>query len=97
MKESVYQARVTQRLKDTFPGCVVLRNDASVLQGIPDLLVLFNEHWAALEVKTSAKAAVQPNQRHYVERLDEMNFAAFIYPENEEEVFGALQESFGLA
>jgi hypothetical protein len=47
-----------------------------------------------LEVKASANSSERPNQAHYVERLNNMSFAAFIYPENEEEVLTALQEAF---
>jgi hypothetical protein len=41
-----------------------------------------------------ASASRQPNQDYYVEQLDEMSFAAYIYPENEEEVLSALQQAF---
>jgi hypothetical protein len=47
-----------------------------------------------LEVKASADAPEQPNQEYYVNSLDAMSFAAFIYPENEEEVLDDLQSAF---
>jgi len=93
MLESVYQARLIKELYYRFPGCVVIKNDTSYMQGIPDLLILFNDKWAMLEVKSSADAKIQPNQSHYVDQLDVMSFAAFIYPENEEEVLNALQRT----
>ncbi len=95
MRESVYQSKIIKKLKVLFPGCVVLKNDSSYIQGVPDLTVLYNDCWAMLEVKASAKAEEQPNQRHYVEQLDGMSFAAFVYPENEEEVMDELQLAFG--
>ena len=67
--------------------------DPDYQQGILDLLVLYNDKWASLEVKRSADADVQPNQEYYVHELNEMSFAAFIYPENEEEVLNALQQA----
>lgn len=94
IKESVFQSHVIRRLKMEFPGCVVLKNDSSILQGVPDLIVLYHDRWAMLEVKASSRSRAQPNQRYYVELFDEMSFGAFIYPENEEEVIRDLQHAF---
>jgi hypothetical protein len=47
-----------------------------------------------LEVKVDASAPLRPNQEYYVRQMDDMSFAAIIYPENEEEVLAALQEAF---
>lgn len=94
MTEGVYQARLIKRLKDLFPGCVILKNDPQYQQGILDLVILWRRCWAMLEVKASSSASVRPNQRHFVEQFDDMSFAAFIFPENEEEVLLALQEAF---
>ena len=77
-----------------FPGCVILKNDAGYMQGIPDLLILFENKWAMLEVKASERSREQPNQDYFVDLLDSMSFAAFIYPENEDEVLYALQQTF---
>jgi len=93
MLESKYQAHVIKRLRRTFPGCLVMKNDTNYLQGIPDLTILYGTKWAVLEVKPSLDADVQPNQNYYVEWLNTMSFAAFIYPENEEAVFNDLQQS----
>ena len=94
MTEAVYQGRLIKRLKRTFPGCVILKNDSQYQQGILDLTLLWRQFWAMLEVKASQDASERPNQRYFVEQLDEMSFAAFIFPENEEEVLLALQEAF---
>ena len=96
MKESDFQARLIKRLKQMFPGCIVLKNDAGYLQGFPDLTVLYNDHWATLECKKDAKAHHQPNQEYYVQKTDDMSFSRFIFPENEEEVLRDLQQAFGL-
>jgi hypothetical protein len=94
MTENAYQARLIRKLKSRFPGCEVLKNDPQYVQGILDLTLLWGPCWAMLEVKASATAAERPNQAYYVERMDNMSFAAFIFPENEEEVLTALQEAF---
>jgi hypothetical protein len=94
IKEGEYQNRIIKKLEFRFPGCIILKTDSGYQQGIPDLIFLWREFWAVLEVKTSAAAALQPNQNYYIERLDKMSFAAYIYPENEEEVFIALQQAF---
>jgi hypothetical protein len=94
MLERDYQKKLVKKLKDIFPGCYVIKNDAQLKQGIPDLLVLYKNKWVALEVKQSATAHHQPNQDYNVERMNEMSYAAFIYPENEELIFSQLEEVF---
>lgn len=92
--ERDFQANLIKELKDIFPGCIVMKNDSSYIQGIPDLLVLHNDKWASLEVKKSANAKRQPNQEYYVGRMNEMSFSRFISPENKQEVLHELQQSF---
>jgi len=92
--ENAFQAKLIRKLKKLFPGCEILKNDAGYRQGILDLTILWKRYWAMLEVKDSATARERPNQGYYVRKLNDMSFAAFIYPENEEEVLAALQEAF---
>jgi hypothetical protein len=92
--ERDYQARLVKELHSRFPGCVILKNDPDYLQGIPDLVIFYEDKWAFLEVKASERAPIQPNQVYYVRLLDEMSFAAFIYPSNEETVLSDLQRAF---
>jgi len=94
MREPEYQARLIKKLHARFPGCIILKNDSGYVQGVPDLTIFFYNQWAMLEVKISADAPEQPNQRYYVEKAEGMSFAAFIYPENEEEVLDGLQLAF---
>lgn len=91
--ERAFQANLIKKLKDIFPGCVVLKNDPNYLQGFPDLLILYGEHWAALECKRFEAAPRRPNQEYYIDILDSMSYAAFIYPENEEEVLNDIQQA----
>lgn len=93
MLESEFQAKLIKELRVLFPGSIILKNDANYFQGIPDLLILYRNSWAALEVKQSAKAKLRPNQEYYVNQLDDMSFASFIYPENREQVLDDLQRA----
>lgn len=94
MRENRYATGLKARLYDRFPGCVILKNDSSDCQGIPDFVIFFGPRWAMLEVKASAHAVEQPNQAYWVQTLDAMSFAAFIFPENEEQVLNELQLAF---
>jgi hypothetical protein len=92
--ESAYQAQLIKKIKRMFPGCMVLKNDPQYIQGILDLTILYCDLWAMLEVKAGPSSPFRPNQEHYLEQLDRMSFAAVIYPEIEEDVLNALQETF---
>lgn len=92
--ERDFQSGLIKDLKTIFPGCIVMKNDASYIQGIPDLLVLYKDKWATLENKKSAKAHKQPNQEYYVGVMDEMSFSRFIFPENKNIVLKELERFF---
>lgn len=94
MLENKFQANLIKELKSIFPGCIVMKNDSSYIQGIPDLIVLFKNKWAALEVKKAANAAKRPNQEYYVGLMNNMSFARFISPENKEEILNELRKTF---
>lgn len=94
MLESKFQSDLIKEIKGRFPECIVMKNDASYIQGIPDLLILSGDKWAALECKNSAKAKHRPNQDYYVEKMNNMSYSAFVYPENKEEVLNELGRSF---
>ena len=94
MLERDYQRGLIKRLKCRFPGCIIVKNDAQLKQGIPDLLILFKDKWVALEVKNSSTASHRPNQDYNVERMNNMSYASFIFPENEEKVMHELEEVF---
>lgn len=94
MRENEYQSRLIKRIKQKFPGCVVIKNDPTYIQGFPDILILFRDRWVALEVKRSKTASKQPNQDYYISLLDSMSYASFIFPENEEVVLDEISKSF---
>jgi len=94
IKENKFQSDLKKELKERFPGCIVTKLDANDIQGIPDLLILYNKKWATLENKRNAKASKQPNQEYYVNKMDDMSFSRFIYPENKEQTLKELIEFF---
>ena len=102
--EKKFQADTIEEIQKKFPGCIVLKNDAKYLQGIPDFVVhYFNIdvhvgtifRTAFLEFKRDKKAPKQPNQEAYVEKINNMGgFARFIYPQNKEHVLKELELYF---
>ena len=93
-KESDFQKKLKDELKERFPGCYVMKNDPTGIQGIPDLTILYKNKWATLEVKRSRTEVHQPNQDYYVEQMNNMSFSSFIFPENKEEVLDEMERSF---
>lgn len=92
--EREFQAALIRELKELFENCIVTKLDSGHIQGIPDLLILYKDKWAALECKKSSRARRQPNQEYYVKLMNEMSFSRFICPENKEEVLHELQQAF---
>lgn len=95
-RENAYQSKLVRKIKKMFHGCIVTKLDPCYIQGIPDLLLLYNDKWAILEVKRSEKdrKRPRPNQERYVEKLNKMSFSSFIFPENEKEVLDELKKFF---
>ena len=94
MLENKFKTKLINELKNMFPGCIVTHLDPNEIQGIPDLLILYKNKWAVLEGKKSANSPVRPNQSYYVDLMNNMSFAYFIYPENKDEVLDALHLHF---
>lgn len=95
MLERNFQSNLIKELRERFPGCIILKNDPNYIQGIPDLIILYGNRWATLELKQNARAKRRPNQDYYIDRMNQMSFSRVIYPENKEEVLYELQEAFG--
>lgn len=92
--EAKFQKSVIKEIQRRLPEAIILKNDPNYIQGIPDLMILNGNNWGTLECKESANASHQPNQDLYVEKLNNMSFSSFIYPENKEEVLNAMEQSF---
>lgn len=91
--ESSFQSGLIKDIEKQNPGCVVMKTNPNQVQGVPDLLVLYKDKWAALECKKEKDAARQPNQPYYVELMDHWSFARFVHPGNKEEVLYDLQQT----
>lgn len=93
--ESKFQKELMNQIREEFPGCVILKNDSSYIQGFPDWTILYKDKWAVLEAKRDAGAAHQPNQDYYVDKLNGMSYSRFVYPENKEVILNELHKTFG--
>lgn len=94
MKENDYQKKLIKTLKARYPECMVIKEDPTYIQGLPDLIVLNKNKWATLECKASEKESHQPNQDYYVNKMNGMSFSSFIFPENEQDVLKELDLYF---
>lgn len=92
-KESKFQAELIKDLKALYPGSVILKNDPNYRQGFPDLTIFYNDRWAILECKRSKDEPHQLNQDYYVEKLNNMSYSSFIFPENKEQVLNDLEQA----
>lgn len=92
--ESGFQDKLRDELKELFPGCMIFKMEQ--IQGIPDLLILYEDRWASLECKRGTQSKKQPNQDYYVDLMNKMSFSRFINKDNKEEVLRELQSTFQL-
>lgn len=92
--ESKFQKELMDEIRELYPGCVILKNDSSYIQGFPDWTILYKDRWAILEAKRERGAKKQPNQEYYVDKLNKMSFSRFVYPENKDEVLEDLERVF---
>ena len=90
--ESGFQDKLRKDIKAKLPGCMIFKMDQ--VQGITDLLVLYKNKWASLQNKKNVNAKHQPNQDYYVNKMNDMSFARFVYPENKDLVLEELEHHF---
>ena len=88
--ERDFQANLIDELEKRFPDALVTKFDCK--QGWPDIFIFCGDRWAALECKREENAEHQANQDYYVERMNNMSFSRFIFPENKEEVLNDLAQ-----
>ena len=54
--ESSFQKSLIDELRIIFPGAFITKLDPNYIQGTPDLLILWQDHWAVLECKKERKS-----------------------------------------
>ena len=91
--EGKFKTELKKEIEERLPGCMVIYLNPNDIQGIPDLEILYGSRWAVLEAKRSARESHRPNQDYYVNKMNNMSFAAFIFPENKEEVLNAMESA----
>ena len=93
--ERDFQPKLIKELYKMFgkDECVIFKTDPKYIQGFPDLMILYRDRWAALECKREEDATKQANQPYWVEFLNCLSFASFIFPENKEDVLYELQQA----
>lgn len=93
--ERDFQPKLKDEIRDRLPGCVIIKQDPNQLQGVPDLLVLFEDKWALLETKRASNSSKRPNQPYYVDKFNRMSFSAFVNPDNMDEVLDDMERVLG--
>ena len=89
-----FKAWLIKELGARLQDCVIIHQDPNTThQGIPDLLILHNTHWAMLEVKGAINSKQQPNQEYWVDFYNKMSYCSFVYPENVEAVLDEVQQA----
>lgn len=94
MLEKDFQKKFVRELEAIFDGCILIKNDAGYIQGFPDWTMFYKNKYAVLEIKKSKNAQHQPNQDYYIDLIDSMGFARFVYPENKNDVIEDLRRYF---
>ena len=93
MLESGFKAKFLEELENRLPQ-LDLDFYTTDRRSMPDTAVLGPGVWAVLEFKKMEDADQQPNQGHHIRRLNKKGYAAFVYPENAEEVLSELEGLF---
>lgn len=103
MLESKFKKETIERIKKRFRDLDLDFIDTHN-RSMPDIFVIGPWSWAALEFKRSklaAQQAQQPNQirefadqEYHIIRLNRKGYAAFVFPENLEEVLDDLEGVF---
>jgi hypothetical protein len=92
--EKKFEKDFIDRLKEEFPGCEIIKGNSAMRQGVPDRLLLWEDHWAFLEFKREEGSDREENQEYYIEKFNDMSYASFVEPSNADEVISEIQQAF---
>ena len=90
-RETKFKKMFKKKLKRLYPECIIVEADPTYFWSVPDVYFFLGSFWAALEFKRTEGSSRRPNQEYWVEVLDKMSFARFVYPGVEEEVLSELE------
>ncbi len=96
MLERDFQSRVIKQLSKILTDSLIIKLDPGYIQGIPDLLILREDKWAALETKQTSNSKYRPNQRYYLDKMNQMSFARSINQENEDLIYAQVERALRL-
>ena len=98
--EGKFKTDLKKEIQERLPGSMVFYLNPNDIKGIPDMEILYESRWAVLEAKASEedhkkdlKKPDKKNQSYYIDKMNKMSFAAFIFPENKEEVLNAMESA----
>lgn len=90
--EGEYKTDSLKRLQGVlmmrYGRCLIMKNDPTFKQGMPDQIVIVEPFHVFLEYKRSKSESHRPNQDYYVNLFNKQGgYAAFIYPDIEQQIF----------
>ena len=95
MRESNFRTNFLKDFKALSPDIIIEFADPNRRNGIPDVIIFYKKKHARLETKRSKNASKRLHQQYYIDYFNSQGiYAAFLTPENKEEVFNALRRYF---
>lgn len=95
MSEATFRTKFLKDVKDLSPDIFIEFADPQRCNGIPDVIIFYKKKFARIETKRSKIASKRKHQEYYIKYFNSQGiYAAFLTPENKEEVFNALRRYF---
>lgn len=95
MAEALFRTNFLKKVKDLSPDIFIEFADPGRRNGIPDVIIFYKDKYARIETKRSKDASKRLHQQYYIDYFNSIGiYAAFLSPENKEEVFNALRRYF---